>query len=268
MSKQTRCKSEGHDWDRQGTYSRCKRCDKVKRNGTAPVSVTRVVPDTGEIIERTVPASHFKPVKDERLTRDFRAKVLACQRPGLIWPGEQDCPVEPGEVLEVGSGVTITVYKIKRTKGGDHRGYYTVDDDRPALPRRTPQMFEPPETDEYGDPIKPTKEAIEAATIDGNYTQDPNQAVTGVGPEVDIEYRRVLGVKKRVRESERKRKEQPVTEADADLQRLNAETRELAKRAVKLGLDPTIALAPIAKAIKDAHAELKPQEDESGKVAA
>ncbi len=252
------CRSKGHVWKHQGTYSKCERCGKTKRN-RADVRVKRVVPETGELIEQTLPASHFRQTKEERISRDFRAKVLACQRPGLIWPGEQDCPVESGEVLEVGSGVTITVYKVKRTKGGDHRGYYTVDDDRPALPRRTPQMFEPPETNEYGDPIAHTAEAIAAATIDGNYTQDPKQAVTGVGPEVDIEYRRVLGVKKRANDAEYKRKEQPMTEAEKDAQRAAKELQQLVARSVKAGLDPVAVLAPINRAISEAHAGVTEQ---------
>lgn len=246
-STQVDCKLEGHAWKSQGTYSKCTRCSKVKRNGPSSVAVTRVVPETGEILEQKLPAAHFKPIRDERLTRDFRAKLLACQRPGLIWPGDEEPPVEPGDVIEVGAGVSITVYKIRPTKGGDHRGYYTVDDDRPALPRRVPPMFELPETDELGYPIKPTADAIAAATVDGNYTQDPNQAVAGVGPEVDVEYRRVLGVRRRMK--------QIGSESSVEKRRKQERAIRDRLREVLAGLDPenqTRLLARIEQDIADA----------------
>lgn len=232
----------------------CKGCTVAM---AALVTVKRPDPKTGELVEELRAPDHFKPDREELVTAEFRQKVLAGQRPGLIWPGGENCPVEPGTDIEVGSGVTITVYRIRATKGGDHRGLYTVDDDRPALPRRTPQMFEPPETDQNGDPIRHTAESIAAASVDGNYTQDPKQAVTGVGPEVDVEYRRVLGTKTRAKAADTKRKEQPVSEAEKDIQTLNRETKELAKRAVKMGIDPTIALAPVTRALAEAHANLK-----------
>jgi hypothetical protein len=231
----------------------CKGCTDAV---AAIILVKRPDPKTGELVEELRAPAHFKPEKVELVSQSFRQRLLAGERPGLIWPGKENCPVEPGREIEVGSGVTITVYRIKATKGGDHRGYYTVDDDRPALPRRTPQMFQPPETDQYGDPISHTAESIAAATIDGNYTQDPKQAVTGVGPEVDVEYRRVLGTKTKAKEATRKREEDPMGEMDQDLKRLNRETREIAKRAAKMGIDPTIALAPVLRAAADAHAQL------------
>jgi hypothetical protein len=253
------CGKEGdaaaHPFDPRGKTAGllCKGCSDA---AASLITVKRPDSETGELVEGLRAPGHFKPEKAELVTKEFRQKVLAGQRPGLIWPGGEDCPAQAGMLIEVGSGVAITVYRIKQTKGGDHRGLYTVDDDRPALPRRTPQMFEPPETDANGDPIAHTAAAIAAASIDGNYTQDPKQAVTGVGPEVDIEYRRVLGTKTQAKSVEMKRKEQPVQEAEKDLQRLNKETKELAKRALKMGLDPMIALAPVARALADAHASI------------
>lgn len=203
------------------------------------VIVKRPDSNTGELIEELRAPDHFKPEKVELVSRDFRRRLLAGERPGLIWPGAEDCPVEPGAQIEVGSGVTIAVYRIRETKGGDHRGLYTVDDDRPALPRRTPQMFEPPETDEYGDPIRHTSESIAAATIDGNYTQDPKQAVSGVGPEVDVEYRRVLGVRKRKADMEKE------TDREARRKRERAIRDEL--RSTLKGLEPQAAAELLAE---------------------
>lgn len=262
------CEAEGHEWKKLGTYSRCKRCRKTKRNPVASVKVTRVVPETREVIEQTVSARHFKQKTPEFITPEFREKVLAGDLPGLIFPGDEDCPLAVGAEVKLTPNVSIAVNRVTKTKGGDHRCRYGVIDMRATLPRRTPPMFEPPETDELGYPIDPTPDAIAAATIDGNYCQGSSQAVPDVGEEVDIQYRRVLGTKAKAKDASRKREEQPMQEAEKDLQRVTAETRELAKRAVKMGLDPTIALAPVARALAEAHAGLKPNEDQSGKVAA
>jgi len=234
----------------------------VKRRSMAtPIRVKRVVPETGELIEQTVGPNYFRPKKEKLVTADFRAKVLAGDMPGLIFPGSEDCPVETGQEIDLTPNVSIAINRITKTKGDDYRCRYMVIDRRAALPRRTPGMFEPPETDAEGFPIPHTKEAIAAATVDGNYCQGSSQAVPDVGEEVDIQYRRVLGTKARGKDASRKRKEQPMQEAEKDLQRVTAETRELAKRAVKMGVDPTIALAPVARALKEAHADLTPQED-------
>lgn len=197
------CEEEGHDWDKQGTYSKCKRCGKARRNAIASVKVKRAVPETGELIEQTVNANHFKPEKAKLVTAEFRAKVLAGDIPGLIFPGGEDCPVEMGQEIELTPNVSICINRITKTKGDDHRCRYLVLDQRATLPRRTPGMFEPPETDAEGFPIPHTKEAIAAATIDGNYCQGSSQAVPDVAEEVDVQYRRVLGVRKRKEDMEK-----------------------------------------------------------------
>lgn len=249
------CKAEGHEWADQGTYSECKVCAKTKRNTAASVKVQRVVSDTGEIIEQTVSRSRFKPERQRLVTQDFQRKVLAGDHPSLIFPGWV-CPVEVGHVIELTSNVSITVHRITKTKGGDHRVRYIVRDFRPTLMRRTPKMFEPPETDHLGIPIPHDEAAIEAARLDGNYTQDSRQAVPESGEEVDIQYRRVLGVKSRARQVGRKRKEQPMEGGQEDVRALSSEMRELAKRAVRMGVDPAIVLAPIAGEIAKAHREM------------
>lgn len=254
------CKAEGHDWKHEGTYSKCQRCGKTRRN-SSPIRLKQVVPDTGEILEQTVSENHFKPKRPDYITAKFRERVLAGERPGLVLPGDEDCPLEVGQEFALTPNVSILVNRITKTKGGDHRCRYAVIDMRATLPRRTPPMFEPPETDEFGYPIKPTPGAIAAATIDGNYCQGNGQAVPDVGEEVGIEYQRVLGTKSRAKTVARNKEAQPVQEAEKDLERLGSETRELAKRAIKMGLDPTIALAPVARALKEAHAGLTPDSE-------
>jgi len=253
------CHEHGHEWEAKGEiYSKCRVCGKTKRN-SQPVKVVRPVPETGEIIEQTLPQSAFKSERPSVVTAAFREKVLAGEMPGLIFPGVQDCPLEVGQEVELTPNVSIVITRLNKTKGGDHRCRFTVLDQRATLPRRTPKMHEPPETDECGHPIPHTKEAIAAATVDGNYCQGSSQAVPDVAEEVDIQYRRVLGTKARGKDASRKREEQPMQEAEKDLQRVNAETKELAKRAVKMGVDPTVALVPVVRALKEAHADLSPE---------
>lgn len=232
--------------------------DSVPKGGKVKVTKPN---EAGEIvIEGAVPVGRFKPERPSFITPAFRERVLAGDRPGLIFPSEEDCPVSAGDEIPLTPNVSVAITRVTKTKGGDYRGRYDVIDMRATLPRRTPKMFEPPETDENGDPIKHSKEAIAAATVDGNYCQGSAQAVPDVAEEVGVEYRRVLGVKSRTKDAELKRKEQPMTEAEKDLQRLNSETKELAKRAVKMGLDPTIALAPVARALAEAHANMAPDQ--------
>ena len=45
--------------------------------------------------------------------------------------------------------------------------------------------------------------------------------------------------------------------AQRDVQRLNAEIRELVKRARKMGVDPAVALAPVLRTVKRQHASLR-----------
>ena len=220
------------------------------------VRVSRPDPLTGEVLEEVLPAAHFKPPPSEIITRAFRERVMAGQYPGLVFPGAEDCPVEVGEEIELTSNVSIMVIRLKKTKGGDHRALYRVSDFRPALMRRTPKMHEPPETDEHGHPIPHTRAAIDAARVDGNYTQDAGQSVPDSAPEVGVEYQRVLGVRKRAKQAERKREENPKADALEAAKALSTETRELAKRLARSGVDPTLALVPVAQAIAKAHADI------------
>jgi len=242
------CKLEGHQWKPQGIYSKCQVCGKTKRV-SQPVKIRRAVPETGELIEQTLPASHFKPEQVSCLTREFERKILACERPGLVWPGDADPPAEAGQVITVGSNIELVILRIRKTKGGDHRAYYAVHDYRPTLMRRTPPMYEPPETDAEGFPLRHDQAAIDAASIDGNYTQDPSQAVPESASEVDIEFRRLLSVKKRTMVAE----SEPAEEVRRKRERA---ARDKLREAMK-GLDPqgqVALLASIERLIDEAKA--------------
>ncbi|HEX5594157.1 MAG TPA: hypothetical protein VFX35_12525 [Solirubrobacterales bacterium] len=236
------CKAEGHKWDHQGTYSRCERCGKTKRNSAAPVKVIRPIKETGEIIEQTVPAGHFRPELPQCLTREFERKIRACDRPGLVYPGEADPPVEAGQIIKIGSSIEIEILRLRKTKGGDHRAIYTVHDHRPTLIRRTPPMHEPPETDAEGFPLPHDEAAIKAASIDGNYTQDQAQAVPESASEVDIEFRRLLSVKKRTADAEGEAPE-------AIRRKQERATRDKLRETLK-GLDPPAQAALLARVEK------------------
>jgi hypothetical protein len=81
-----------------------------------------------------------------------------------------------GEWLEVASNLRIQVTEIRWRRDG-YITLFRVQDFRPNFVRRVPQMFEPPEVDEYGSPIAPTKEAIEEARLKGSYTASHALAV-------------------------------------------------------------------------------------------
>lgn len=238
-------------------FSRGRFCKGCLEEAAALITVKVPDPETGEVAERLVRRSHFRPEPDLLpLPDSFQEQVLAGDRPTLKWSGYEDPPVEVGQLIPLTNQVFITISGLTRTRKGDHIAHYAVDDDRPALPRRTPPMHQPPEFDHLSLPIPHTKESIAAATIDGNYTQDPKQAVTGVAPEVDVEYRRVLGVRRRMKQSETARETDPLAEAEKDVARLNSELKDVAKRAVKMGIDPVATIAPIQRAIEEAHAGL------------
>lgn len=224
-----------------------------KRPKPNAVKWTRVDQKTGEIVERAVGPNHFKPSVKKPISPDIQREILAGEKPKLTWPGDEPCPVEGGQEIRLTPRVAVLVDRIDRTRKGLHSARYRVLDERPTLPRRVPGMFEPPELDQDGFPVPHTKEAIAAATIDGNYTQSPEQAVSGTADEVDIEYRAILGVKSRVKRVEGESEDEQATKL---AKAVNSETQELAKRAARLGIDPTVALAPIARIVAEAHAQM------------
>lgn len=97
-------------------------------------------------------------------------------------------PLEPwwlvGDWLDVASNLWLKPHKAKFTRADNGTIKYRIEFDlrdfRVTLPREVPQMFEPPELDDQGKPIPPSPDAIEAATIDGNYTAAAELAVPNV----------------------------------------------------------------------------------------
>jgi hypothetical protein len=230
-----------------------------KQPKPSPVELFRVDKTTGEKLRvGEVGPSHFKPKEESPIPQEAKREILAGEHPLLHWPGDDPCPVEVGQEIRLTPRVALFIDHIARTRKGKHSARYRVLDERPTLPRRVPAMFEPPELDADGFPVPHTKEAIAAATVDGNYTQSADQAVPGTADEVDVEYRAILSVKSRVKQAEgESEEEQAVKLAKA----VNSETKELAKRAARHGIDPTIALAPVARLIAEAHAQISESDE-------
>ncbi len=233
----------------------CKGCREV---AAAIVVVKKPDPKTGELVVELVNPNRYKrPSTDPVVSRRFAQRVLAGESPALTYPRTADCPVGPGDVIRLSSNVSIEILSIGFKKGStDHHVAYKVIDDRPVLVRRTPPMHEPPALDARGKPKGLSTAEEEATRIASGYTQDPEQAVPATAPEVEVEYRRVISVKKRTKEAEAKGKEAPMAGTDEDVRRAKDEMRELVKRATKMGLDPVEVMAPIFRSIEEAHASL------------
>lgn len=195
------------------------------------------------------------------LTHEQRFLIFRGAAPSITFPAAKPCPAKKGDVKPLSGTVSIEVLDVRRSP--DAKVWvldYLVNDQRPNLLRRVPQVHLP-EKDETGAIKPPTKGDIEAARIESSYTHSPRDAVPSAGeglPEADTN---LLTMRARTKMAERRRAEDPAAEAKADVQRINSELRELGQRAAKMGLDVTAIMAPIAKQIEDAHAELQNMRD-------
>lgn len=83
-------------------------------------------------------------------------------------------------------------------------------------------------------------------------------AVAGEGEDVvPDEYQEELRVRAERKQESFNRENRIEDVTRQDVQRLNAEIRELAKRAIKMGVDPTVVLAPVVQAVKREHIGLR-----------
>lgn len=146
---------------------------------------------------------------------------------------------------------TITIKEKKRNRLGAwvvHFDVWRQDAAAPLIRRKPPSLVQ-------GDYEEPTPEEIAKASVESNYTHNPKQAVDHL-PSVPSEYHNVLSMQAKTRHADHRRLAQADDEAEADVRAINAELRQLAKRAVKLGLDPTLVMAPVVREISAQHAEL------------
>lgn len=124
-----------------------------------------------------------------------------------------------GEWMEVASNLWLKPQAPRYT----HRGWriaFDLRDFRARLPRRTPGMYEPPELDHLGYPIAHDKEAIDAATEDGNYTPAHALAV----PEIDEEPDELA--QRRIRQKARKVERETIGDLLVTLEDLRSAVKE------------------------------------------
>lgn len=100
----------------------------------------------------------------------------------------------------------------------------------------------------------PTAAQIEQAAEQSAYIEYRDSLDAGVVPRA---YQTVISMQAHARWTEHQREENAEQETQRDLQRVNAELRELVKRAVKMGIEPTQVIAPIAREIEAQHKDLR-----------
>lgn len=112
----------------------------------------------------------------DRLHPD-EARAIANGDIGVIKrPIEPEWPV--GEWLKVASNLWIKPAKARYyPRPRSWRITFDMRDFRVHLVKRVPQMFEPPELDDFGVPIEHDPEAVERARLDGSYTAAAELAV-------------------------------------------------------------------------------------------
>lgn len=182
-----------------------------------------------------------------RLTPEQRKAFFAGRWPELVGTGK---PPELTKLrYELSDRLALTV-RVHRSRKG-WRLEPTIHDDRDEryflLASSTGLAV-----DERGRPLEavPPEEDI-------GYTRNPKrEAIVDASPAVRPDVQNVLDMRARLHDSEYDREQRAEREAERDLQRVQAEVRELAKRAVRMGVDPMVAMAPIAKAIERAQREL------------
>jgi len=121
-----------------------------------------------------------------RLTQEERRAVAQGDYSPIVRPLKPEW-VE-GEFLSAGNNLDVKVTSTVRDKHGLYRTYFDVRDFRGSMPRRTPGIYDAPELDELGYPIQPTKDSIEQARREGNYTASLDLAVVGTEDEPSPEF--------------------------------------------------------------------------------
>lgn len=198
----------------------------------------------------------------EDLSADQLREIMAGDP--ITFPASEACPMEVGDVLvleqtsgiaftpeeieaqpelaEVASVTTpilwLTVTEIRRTRKMLWRVIYGFTDHRPLWMRKGPPK---------GDGTR-LKQQRWTPVDEHGLTPNLVQAFDPEAETVPGQYQNVIEMRARLRAAERRE-----LDAEKDLQRVQAATRDLAKRAAKMGVDPMIAMAPLQKAIEEAQ---------------
>lgn len=179
-----------------------------------------------------------------RLTREQHRAIMAERFPRIA--GEGECPVQAGEVIDLTSRVAIRVDGVRTPKGGGWELKYTRIDFRDLYLMPTVHSVA---VDESGFP-KPMSQAEEHG-MNAN-PRDP----VGAGGVLDARYQQVIDMKARAKWMQQKRQHQADTEAEQDIQAVQAQVRDLIRRGTKLGLSPETILAPLSRELERLHTEI------------
>lgn len=160
------------------------------------------------------------------LTDKQRNQILRESYPVITLTPQEAESVEPGRRINLQAQVWVEVRGAVRDKKAGWRLDYKVCDYRPRFVRRGL-----------------------------GYTRSIALAVDGVEA-VPADYQEELTLEAHRKQAKYDREHRLEEVSKQDVQRVNAEIRELVKRAIKMGVDPAMTLAPIVKLVEDQHRSL------------
>lgn len=189
-----------------------------------------------------------------RLTREERQRIARGDYASIVRPLEPEWQV--GDWLRAASNLRIQVAGM-RWRRDQYRTSFHIQDFRARMPRRVPPMFEAPELDAQGYPIEHDKEAIAAATEDGNYTPAVELAVSDIGDAVPPEYDNVIEMGKRERAAELQRREHAEATRKRELRALTSAMKETAVMLSRQGLDTTPLMADLQRVLAEHQEQVR-----------
>ena len=167
------------------------------------------------------------------LTDIQRRQILRGDYPHLPLEPDEAKALEPHRIEIIEHRVWIDVLAARKDKKTGWYAEYRVSDNRPRFMKRTE-----------------------------GYTQSVSLAVANEDEEaIPPEYQKELTLQANRNQAEFDRVHRAEDLARQDVQRLTSEMRELTKRAVKMGVDPAVALAPIMRAVAEQHRSLHSLKD-------
>jgi hypothetical protein len=126
-----------------------------------------------------------EPTKRLRLTREQRKTLFASESPRIAFPKDKPWPVEPGDVVPLGSKLAIVVRGVTRDGILD----YALRDLRPRYLRSRPRV-EVLERDTRERQLREAKEGD--LSDDSDYTASAHLALPGAGEAVSADEQREL----------------------------------------------------------------------------
>lgn len=183
------------------------------------------------------------------LTHEQRFLIFRGAAPSITFPAAKPCPAKKGDIKRLSGTVSIEVRDVRRSP--DAKVWvldYLVNDQRPNLLRRVPQVHLP-EKDETGAIKPPTKGDIEAARIESSYTHSPRDAVPSAGeglPEADTN---LLTMRARTKMAERRRDNRTEDDDRREFRALTSSIKETAVIMRRQGVDPAPFLLEVEQLI-------------------